>query len=286
MQLQSSPKVRWEWLGEGWNLFTQQWQGWVLMTLAYIIIAAIPLGLIYGLMIGVMLSSIDPNSGAPPQVPVALFLFYPLFVLAILLLSAWLMSGMYRAAFKQIRGGQVSVGDLFSGGPYFLRMLGALLLMGLLSILGAILCFLPALAVPGLMFFAIPLIVEGNMGAVDAMRASFETTKRDWLMFVLFAIVLNFLASAGAYACGIGVLATLPLLFLTHAVAYRDCFRMSGAHSYAPSIPPPPPQYGAPLPPPAYGVQEPQPRKFCQNCGIEARQASKFCPRCGATLPV
>lgn len=287
MQLQDSPKVRWEWLGEGWNLFTQQWQSWVLMTLAYVVIAAIPVGLIYGLMIGVMLSAMpDPNSGAPPRIPAVLFLLYPLFYLVILLLSAWLMSGMYRAAFKQVRGGQVSVSDLFSGGPYFLRVLGALLLMALLSIIGLVLCFLPALAVPGLMFFAIPLIVEGNRGAVNAVRTSFEATKKDWLMFVLFAIVLSFLASAGVYACGIGLLATLPLLFLTHAVAYRDCFSVAGAHSYAPSMPPPPPQYGAPLPPPAYGVQELQPQKFCLNCGAEARSGSKFCPRCGATLPV
>ncbi|HWQ36495.1 MAG TPA: zinc-ribbon domain-containing protein [Blastocatellia bacterium] len=286
MQPQSSPKVRWEWIGEGWKLFTQQWQSWVLMTLAYIVIAAIPAGLIYGLMLALIFSSMDPNSGAPPQVPVTLFLVYPLFALVILLLSAWLMSGMYRAAFKQLRGGQVAVSDLFSGGPYFLRMLGALLLMGLLSIIGAMLCFLPALAVPGLMFFAIPLIIEGNVGAVDALRTSFETTKKDWLMFILFAIVLNFLSSAGVYACGIGLLATLPLLFLTHAVAYRDCFSVAGAQSYAPSIPPPPPQYAEPLPQPAYGVPEPQPRKFCLNCGAEIRSGSKFCPRCGTAMPV
>jgi hypothetical protein len=285
MQLQDSPKVRWEWIGEGWNLFTQQWQGWVLMTLAYIVITAIPVGLIYALMIGVIFSAMEPNSGTPPQFPVALFLFYPVFVLVILLLSAWLMSGMYRAAFKQVRGGQVSVSDLFSGRPYFLRLLGALLLMGLLSIIGALLCFLPALAVPGLMFFVLPLIVEGNLGAVDALRTSFEKTKKDWLMFVLFAFVLNFLSSAGAYLCGIGLLATFPLLFLTHAVAYRDCFNIAGVQSFTPSMPPPPPQYAAPLPP-AYGAEEPQPRKFCQNCRTEVRPGSKFCPRCGTAIPV
>lgn len=283
MQRQDSPKVRWEWIGEGWKLFTQQWQSWALMTLAYIVIIMLPAGLIYGLMFALIFSSIDPNSGAPPQIPVTLFLFYPLLVLVILLLSAWLMSGMYRAAFKQVRGGQVAVSDLFSGGPYFLRMMGALLLMGLLSIIGAMLCFLPALAVPGLMFFAIPLIVEGNLGAVDALRSSFEKTKKDWLMFVLFALVLNFLSTAGAYLCGIGVLATFPLLFLTHAVAYRDCFSVAGAHSFTPAMPPPPPAYGAP--PPNYAMQTPA-RKFCQTCGTEARSGSKFCPRCGSAMPV
>ncbi|MFN7949003.1 MAG: zinc-ribbon domain-containing protein [Blastocatellia bacterium] len=286
MQSQDSPKVRWEWIGEGWNLFTQQWQGWVMITLVYLIITLIPLGLIYGLMISVMLSSMSRiNGGASPRFPVELFAFYPLLYLAFILLAAWLMSGMYRAAFKQVRGGQVTVGDLFSGGPYFLRVLGALFLTSILSILGAMLCFLPALAVPGLTFFAVPLIVEGNMGAVDAIRTSFETAKKDWLMFVLFALVLTFLASAGGYACGIGLVATFPLLFLTHAAAYRDCFSVAGAHSFMPAMPPPP-AYGAP-PPPNYGMQPPPPaRKFCQTCGTEVRSGSKFCSRCGSAMSV
>ena len=76
-----------------------------------------------------------------------------------------------------------------------------------------------------------PMIVEGGKGTIDAIKASVEVTKRDWIMFTLFAIALGLIAGAGGIACGVGVLATYPLLFLGHALAYRDLVGMPGAQS-------------------------------------------------------
>jgi hypothetical protein len=33
MQQVNTPGVRWEWIGEAWNLFIKQWSVWVLMIL-------------------------------------------------------------------------------------------------------------------------------------------------------------------------------------------------------------------------------------------------------------
>ena len=307
-------KVRWEWISEAWKMFTEQWQNWVVMTLVYIAAFAIPIILLYLFMGAIIASMPAPNSDVQPKFPAFLLLLLPVFYAAILLLSAWLTSGLYRAGFKQLHGGRISVGDLFSGGPYVLRVLGAVLLIGILTFIGIVLCIIPGIIIGGMLFFTIPLIVEGNLGVIDALKTSFETTKKDWLMFTLFAIVLSFLASAGTYACGVGLLATFPLLFLTHAVAYRDCIGIAGARSYAPSFPPPPPNYGAPSmssysppqPPPNYGAPQPPPNygapppppvydappqppppptRFCTNCGAEVRSISKFCPTCGTNMP-
>lgn len=307
MQPQVSPKVRWEWIGQGWQMFTRQWQSWVAIALVYLIAFAIPIVPLYLLMLGVAFSTMPvPGSDAPPDFPVAVLALYPVFYLIIILMASWLGSGMYRTAFKQLRGEKISVGDLFSGGPYFLRFLGASVLMGIITMAGSLLCIIPGFIAMGMLFFTIPLIVEGNMSAIDAIKKSFETTKQDWLMFTLFTLVIYFLASAGVYACGIGVLATMPLMFATHAIAYRDTFGVAGAGSSAPAslaayqqsyeqgyYPPPPvmpapetPAWQASPPSPAVPEAPPQtPQRFCINCGAEVRTGSKFCPRCGNTLP-
>src|SRR5262249_17272591 len=154
----------------------------------------------------------------------------------------WMAGGLYNAAFKQIRGEQISVSDLFSGGPYFLRILGAGLLIGIAAGIGSML-IVGGLIVAGLTFLTIPMIVEGGKGIIDAIKESIEITKRDWIMFTLFAIAVSFIASLGIMACGVGVLATAPLAFLAHALAYRDCVGLPGAQRQEQFMPPPAPDY-------------------------------------------
>jgi hypothetical protein len=145
------------------------------------------------------------------------------------------------------------------------------------------------------------MIVEGGKGTIDAIKASVEVTKRDWLMFTLFAIALALIAGAGGIACGVGVLATYPLLFLGHALAYRDLVGMPGAHSqgqfmapppppdyrdYAPAQTPAQPQAPAWAPPPNYG-STPAPEsaaKTCPHCGATLARAVNFCNQCGRPL--
>jgi hypothetical protein len=81
------------------------------------------------------------------------------------------------------------------------------------------------------------------------MQTSYELAKRNWLMFTLFAFVVQLLASLGAYACYIGILATLPLMFTIAAVAYRDCFGTEGAGYFSPNTPAMPSDYGQPFQP-------------------------------------
>ena len=225
----------------------------------------------------------------------------PVMYLAIICAMSFLFGGLYSAAFKQIRGEQIAVGDLFSGGRYFSRMIGAAILIGIASIIGSILCFIPGLIVGGLAFLTAPMIVEGGKGTIDAIKASVEVTKRDWIMFTLFAIALALIAGAGGIACGVGVLATYPLLFLGHAVAYRDLVGMPGAHSqgqfmapppppdyrdYAPAQTPAQPQAPAWAPPTNYG-STPAPEsaaKTCPHCGATLARAVNFCNQCGRPL--
>jgi len=273
MENAATPIVRWgDWISEGWRMFAEQWQAWVVHMLVYFLILLIPMAPFYAAIIALNLTA---ARGQEPQPPVALFLLVPVLILVLLLASAYLMGGSYYSAFKQLRGERIELRDLFSGGRYFPRMVGALLLIGVLGILGAMLCVIPAFIVGGLFFFTLPLIVDRNLGVLEAMRASRELTQQNLFMFTLFAFVVSLLSSLGAYACYVGLLVSYPLLFTITVVAYRDCFGVPGARSFALPTPPPPPNYGAP---------PPQWPAVCPNCQAAVPANAAFCARCGGRV--
>jgi hypothetical protein len=312
MQQVNVPGVRWEWISEAWNLFTKQWSVWVLM----ILVTGLIMFAIYLPFIGVISIMMPrPQIGEPFEFPVGIFMLYPVMGLAMLAAVSWLAGGLYNAAFKQVRGEQIAFGDLFSGGQYFARILGAGVLVGIAAAIGSVLCFIPGLIVSGLAFLTYPMIVEGGKGTIDAIKASIEVTKKQWVMFTIFAIALGFIAGAGAIACGVGALATYPLLFLGHALAYRDLVGIPGAHGQGQFMPPPPPpdyrgytpsqtpfeappppdyrgytpsetpsQTPPPPPPPAAQQQSPSWSAPTYVTPAVSESTSKSCPHCGATL--
>jgi hypothetical protein len=158
MQQQNAPSVRWEWISEAWNLFTRQWSVWVLMNLvmflAVIMIYVVFSFLFSGLFLATLPTTIPQDGEIPtaPVFPVGLLLLYPVMFLAFIVPMTWLFGGFYNTAFKQLRGEQIAVSDLFSGGRYFVRILGAALLIAIAAGIGGVLCIIPGLIVGGLTF--------------------------------------------------------------------------------------------------------------------------------------
>jgi hypothetical protein len=246
-------------------------------------------------------------------------------VLALLaLLSVYIIGGMYHTAFKQLRGEPISTRDLFGAGDRFLPLLGAAILVGLLVMLGFALCIIPAFLVAGALYFTLPLVVERRLSAAEAIQASRDATRGDLLMFVLFMVVVSLIAQAGSYICYVGVLVTMPLQYTIAAIAYRDCFGVAGARSFASKAAPPNP-YGAPPPAgyqqappqqwPGYGTSAPPPSAVyqpppaplpstapqaktptaavqasstaaitCPACQAELPSTARFCARCGRNM--
>ncbi|MEK6289052.1 MAG: hypothetical protein AABO57_25310 [Acidobacteriota bacterium] len=268
-------------------MFTEQWKGWVTLSLGFFVAVVVPIGafiLVMYLMMFATMMAPGPR-GAPPQMPVIaiLFLYLGMFALIIVLmpLSVLLMGGAYRAAFKQLRGGRVEFRDLFSARDCYWRLLGAMLIHFVLVSLGMMLCVIPGLIVSGLLIFTMPLIVERNLGVFEAMRASRDVTQPNLLMFTLFAFVVQLIASAGSYACYVGLLASWPLMFTISAVAYRDCFGVQGARSFLQASSP---QDGYGPPPAVYTSSPAQQSIECPNCQVSLPATAQFCFSCGKNV--
>ncbi|HLG13721.1 MAG TPA: zinc-ribbon domain-containing protein [Blastocatellia bacterium] len=261
-------------------MFTAQWQSWLLLALGLFLGVIVPSTVIFVVMYIGLIAAAEASRGASgaEALPVVVLLMGAGLMFLLMPVAVFLTGGLWRSAFKQLRGGRLEFKDLFSGGDCFFRVLGATIVVGLLVMVATMLCIIPGFIVSGLLFFTVPLIVERRMGVFEAMGASYEATKPNLLMFTLFAFVVSLIASAGYYACYVGLLATYPLLFTMTAVAYRDCFGLPGAVSF---LPPPPRDLYAP-PPPVASAPLPTTARRCSNCQAELPAAATFCPRCGA----
>ena len=259
-----------DWISEGWKMFTEQWKAWVLLALGYFAVMLVPTIGMFFVFFTMAFANAAVQTGPYGRSAPAAFPFFLVFVVTMLSLvvllplAAYIKGGMYKSAFKQLRGGQLEFRDLFSGGDCFLTLLGETILVGLVVFTGSMFCIVPGFIAAGLLMFAAPLAVERKMGVIDAMKASYEMTRQNILIFTLFALVLQLIVGAGTYLCYIGVLMTYPLMFTMSAVAYRDCFGLAGALSFkgiqAAGIPsyttpgpyePPPPQQSDMRTPPA-----------------------------------
>ena len=174
------------------------------------------------------------------------------YVLSLYGLQCWLTLGMNLALLKLSRGQEAKVEDLFGGGRYFWRYVGAAILMGLalfaVLFLGGILVGLAfaivgassaptgialAIAIPvglvGVVFvlviavrlYQFPFVlVDRDCGAIEALNGSIAMTKGHVLELIGVFILTGLIAISGVLALCVGFLFTYPLSVLITACTY------------------------------------------------------------------
>lgn len=251
MQQPGNINVRWEWISEGWEMVTKQMGNWILITLVAGVVyflTQLPFYALGGILEVAGNRSRDNGLSA-------LVLGSSLIIQLIEIVVGWaalalIYTGMYSAALKQLRGEQIAVGDLFSGLQYYVQALTATVLIGIITLIGFVLCIIPGFIAGGAFLLTYPLIVDRKLSATAAMKTSLEITQQNLFQFTLFAFVVSLIAGLGVLACCVGLLITFPLFITTITCAYRDCFGVDGVVSNDSYTPPPPPNYGGYEPPP------------------------------------
>lgn len=165
-------------------------------------------------------------------------------------------AGMYVMALKRFRGEAIAGATVFEGFRHFWPTLFLYLLMGLLALPMGLLAVAAQLAILMLSerpagldgsgvvfwlgcavglalpltvaFYAVPLIVDRKMGALEALSASWAVTRTDFASYLGMALVLSLLAWSGLLLCWFGLMFTIPLLPAAQVAAYRYHFRAPG----------------------------------------------------------
>lgn len=254
MQQPRRVDVRWEWINQGWEMYSQQMANWLLISLIVTLISLIPIGPLYAFIF----ASLGVGSNSDPKDIIAAIQSSGISIIATFLsavitalVQAFSYSGYYHVAMKQLRGEQFSVGDFFAGMNNFVPMLVVTGILAGVQFIGNLVCCLGSLATLvalGLLMFTYPLIADRHLSPIEAIKTSLDFTKQNAVMFILFGIVAHLIGGIGIIVCCVGVIFTAPLLITTVSCAYRECFGAPG--SYDTYQPPPPPSYGGYEPPP------------------------------------
>ena len=137
-----------------------------------------------------------------------------------LLFTAWTFTGLNIVLLKVAHGKQASIGDLFSGGKYYVPMLVTMLIFKIMTSVGFLLLIVPGIIVYILFSQYAYLIIDRNMGIGDSLQMSLEITKGNRMTIFLICLISIGLAILGAFAFCIGVFFAMPLIYLIWVVAY------------------------------------------------------------------
>jgi len=216
---------------EGFELIKKDY--WLLFAIGLVgaLIGGATMYILFGAMIcGIFYSFLKVIDGKPvafddlwkgmnyfaPGLVVTLFIVVPLIVLYI-----W----VYASIFGAFLGG-AQLGDAGMMG-----LVGGVIILDIVAVI-VMVCF------HTLLMFSFPLIVDRNLGGIDAMKTSARAVWNN-LSGVAGLVVVNFgLVLLGYLALCIGVYFVIPILIAGNAVAYRRVFPSLESR---PNLSPPPP---------------------------------------------
>ena len=137
--------------------------------------------------------------------------------------------GLIKISLKLCDGQPIEINDLFSGYRLFWKYLAVSILVGLIVLGGFILLIVPGIIWAIKYQFTQYLVVDKNMGVIEAIKRSGLMTKNEkWNLF-LFGLLLGLINIAGAIVFGVGLFATIPTTMIAAAFVYRKLASAEGA---------------------------------------------------------
>lgn len=137
-------------------------------------------------------------------------------------LSAWMTAGYLKLVISYYDGKQLPFSDLFTQLKYFWRVLGATLLIGLIVIGGLILLIVPGIYWALRYSMTTNLIVDKDMGILEAMGESGKLTAGIKWRLLGFGFTMLGIIILGALCLGVGVLVAMPIIWLAQVYIYKN----------------------------------------------------------------
>ncbi len=145
-----------------------------------------------------------------------------IFSLLSLVVSAWLTGGLYHILLEYHAGRKPEITALFTQTKHFVNILGGTILVGLIVIGGLILLIVPGIYWALKYSFTIYLIVDKDMGIMEALHASGEMTMGIKGQLFLFGLTAAGIMILGAICLGVGVFVAMPIVSLAFMWVYRN----------------------------------------------------------------
>lgn len=141
-------------------------------------------------------------------------------------LISWVISmiigaGIVRAALDITEGKELDPKTILT--PTKLgEVIIASLLIGIATFVGFILCIIPGLLVMFFTSYTLYFLMDKpQLGAVDAIKASFEFTKANAANVIVWFLVSVVAWFIGALLCGVGLIVAVPVILIGTAYTYK-----------------------------------------------------------------
>lgn len=211
----------------GWNKFTQN-LGQILLAVVILVAILIAVQLV-GFFIGRAVAC-DPkveftDNGIKTEdcggIFVAQNIVSWLFSLISWIISMIIGAGIVRAALNITEGRELEASTILKPNKLG-EVVIASLLVGVLTFVGFVLCVIPGILVAFFTSYTLYFLMDRQeMGAVDAIKASFDFTKNNAgnvILWFLLSVVAWFV---GALLCGIGLIVAVPVVLIGTAYTYK-----------------------------------------------------------------
>jgi uncharacterized membrane protein len=136
------------------------------------------------------------------------------------LVAQLLAAGLYKGATHVTDGKPFSLGMMFEGWDKT-QVVIASAIIAVATFVGTILCYFPALIVGFLTQYTLLFIVDKQLSAVDAIRASVKFVTDNLGSTLVFYILAVIVLAIGAILCGVGLLVAAPVALIGLAYTFR-----------------------------------------------------------------
>jgi uncharacterized membrane protein len=129
-------------------------------------------------------------------------------------------AGLYKGATHVTDGRPFAMGQMFEGWDKGQVALAALII-AVATAIGSFLCYIPGLIVGFFTMFTMLFVVDKQMPAVDAIRASVKLVADNIGNSIVFYLLAAVCLIVGACLCGVGLLVAAPVVLVALAYTFR-----------------------------------------------------------------
>mgnify|MGYP000421583405 CR=1 FL=1 len=130
-----------------------------------------------------------------------------------------LLLGVFRA-----REAEITIGQVFNYFPQFPYLLLGYILITIFTILGFIALVIPGIYLSIAYIYSLSLVADKKLPVWQAMELSRKTVTKQWFKFFGLGIVSFFFILLSAIPFGIGLIWSIPTVYITYGLLYHRLF--------------------------------------------------------------
>lgn len=132
--------------------------------------------------------------------------------------------GLFMMGLRRAVGAPVYAGLVTRYYPKTLSLFLTTLLMYVMILVGFICLILPGIYLAVAYSFALPLVVEKNLGPWEALETSRKAMHAHWFTYFGLMLLMGLIILVSAIPLGIGMIWTLPMAGIAWGIIYRNLF--------------------------------------------------------------